>query len=284
MKLPWFRRNFISRRWLDRCFLDIPDAALRTLTGRTHWPPYSLRAFVGGARNFEQVGAWFLNEFKGCGLFSRGDRVLDIGCGCGRLAYALATDSDLIAFEVTYVGMDVDASGVRWCARHITPENPKFTFFQADCFNASYNPHGKIAPENYRFPFPDGSFNTILFSSVLTHVLAPEMGQYIAETARLLAPGGRAYTSFFLYKSAEEAAAGSTRHGIAFPFEREGYALHREDYPSNAVAYQEDYVRAIVEQSGLCVREPTLYGIQDVLYLTKPVSKQPRADSGEAER
>lgn len=271
MKFRWFRRSFIGRRWLDRCFLDIPDAVLRTLTGRGHWPPYSLRAFVGGAHNFDRVGAWFLNEFKGRSLFSRGDRVLDIGCGCGRLAYALATDSDVIASELTYVGMDVDPSGVRWCARHITPKNPKFTFFQADCYNASYNPHGKIAAANYRFPFPDGSFEVILLSSVLTHVFAPEMRQYISEAARLLVPGGQAYTSFFLYNSAKEAAAGSTRHGIAFPFEREGYALHCEHYPSNAVAYQEDYVRAIVDQLGLCVREPALYGIQDVLYLTKAV-------------
>src|SRR5579884_2831753 len=124
--IPWFRRRFTARRQLDRIFLDFPDLLWRAATGRRHWPPYSLRAFVGGAQGFDAVGAWFLNEFRSLGLFAAGTRILDIGCGCGRLASALAGDAALRTLGVQYTGMDVDAAAVRWCARHITPANPRF--------------------------------------------------------------------------------------------------------------------------------------------------------------
>src|SRR5450432_676701 len=145
MKIPWLRRNFMARRWLDRMFLDAPDYALRAVTGRNHWPPYSLRAFVGGAQRFDEVGRWFLEEFRRLGLFSRGSAVLDIGCGCGRLAYTLAADEALRELEVSYAGMDVDRSSISWCQRQITPLNPRFAFYHADCYNPSYNP-GELSP------------------------------------------------------------------------------------------------------------------------------------------
>ena len=270
MKLPWLRRNFLARRWLDRLFLDAPDYAIRLATGRSHWPPYSLRSFVGGAQRFDEVGRWFLAEFQGLGLFSHGTRVLDIGCGCGRLSYTLATDEALRELEVAYTGMDVDQASIRWCQRHITPLNPKFDFYHADCYNPSYNPHGSIAAARYRFPHQDSSFHVVLLTSVLTHVLEEELRHYLSEVFRLLVPGGIAYASFFLYQSASEAATGMERHGIAFPFSKAHLALNREDYPTNAVAYEEAFVRSVVRETGLRVMEPARYGAQDLLLLERP--------------
>ena len=265
MKVPWLRRNFLARRRLDRIFLDAPDYALRAATGRSHWPPYSLCAFVGGAQRFDDVGHYFLAEFQRLGLFSSGTRVLDIGCGCGRLSYTLATDEAVRQLEVRYTGMDIDQASIRWCQRHITPLNPKFDFYHADCYNPSYNPHGSIAAAQYRFPHDDSSFQLILLTSVLTHVLEDELRHYLSEVSRLLAPGGVAYASFFLYQT----TPGSERHGIAFPYVKGHLALNREDFPTNAVAYQEAFVRSLVGETGLRVREPARYGAQDLLLLER---------------
>jgi len=269
VKIPWLRHNFLARRWLDRLFLDAPDFVVRVLTHRRHWPPYSQRSFVGGARAFDQVGAWFLGELQGLGLFSQGIQVLDIGCGCGRLAYTLATDAALRELQIVYTGMDVDRASIHWCERSISPQNPRFTFYHADCYNASYNPRGTIAAANYRFPHANASFQLILLTSICTHVLEQDLRHYIDEVARLLAPGGVAYATFFFYDTSETVTSGSARHGIAFPFVRGHSAVNRQDFPTNAVAYDEAFVRELVRQAGLQVIEPTRYGVQDVLLLTR---------------
>ena len=107
-------------------------------------------------------------------------------------------------------------------------------------------------------------------TSVLTHVLEEDLRHYLAEVFRLLAPGGIAYASFFLYQNAAEAATGMKRHGIAFPFSKGHLALNREDYPTNAVAYEEAFVRSVVRDTGLRVVEPARYGTQDLLLLERP--------------
>jgi SAM-dependent methyltransferase len=269
MKVPWFRRHFLFRRQLDRIFLDAPDAIFRRMTGRGDWPPYSLRSFVGGAKNFDRVGRVFLDDFRRLGLFNRGTRILDIGCGCGRIARAFAEDGRLQELQVSYTGMDIDRASVEWCQRHITPLNDRFRFYQADCFNPSYNPHGSAAADAYVFPHPDASFDLILATSVMTHLLENDMRHYLAEVSRMLAPGGVAYASFFLFPSLDLAATGAERHGIRFPFRMGNSAVNREDHPTNAVAYGEPYVRSAVQEFGLEIIEPTLYGLQDVLFLTK---------------
>src|SRR6185369_5126267 len=140
---------------------DLPDAAFRRLTGRSHWPPYSLRSFVGGAWNFDRVGNAFLEEFWRLGLLRRSSRMLDIGCGCGRIAYPLAADQRVRDLEILYTGMDIDQASVEWCQRQITPSNRNFTFYWANCFNRSYNPQGSTAASGYVFPHPNAAYDLI---------------------------------------------------------------------------------------------------------------------------
>jgi hypothetical protein len=89
------------------------------------------------------------------------------------------------------------------------------------------------------------------------------------EIARLLAPGGLVYATFFLYETSEEVVGGIARHGIAFPFVRGHCAVNREDRQTDAVAYRESFVRELFQQVGLRVIEPARYGVQDVLLLTR---------------
>jgi SAM-dependent methyltransferase len=269
MQIPWFRRDFLLRRQLDRLFLDLPDAAFRWLTGRGDWPPYSLRSFVGGAQSFDRVGSAFLDQFWSLGLFSRGVRILDVGCGCGRIASALAKDRRLQELGVRYMGMDVDRASVEWCQRHITPANDRFSFYQADCLNPTYNPRGAVTADAYVFPHPDASFDLILLTSVMTHLLERDMLHYLSEASRMLAPGGVAYASFFLHESFAAAGEGAARHGIRFPARIGNSAVNREDHPTNAVAYEEPFVRGALQELGLEIIGSPLYGTQDILLLAK---------------
>jgi SAM-dependent methyltransferase len=269
MKVSSLRHRFLARRRLHRLFLDFPDAVFRRLSGRADWPPYSLRSFVGGARDFDRVGSALLDELWRLGLFGRGTRILDVGCGCGRIARALALDRKLRELEIFYTGMDIDRESVEWCQRHITAVDKRFAFYRADCFNRSYNPRGSMAAGVYPFPHPDAAFDLILLTSVMTHLLDHELYHYLAELSRLLAPSGVTFASFFLYGSLDDAAAGSVRHGIRFPFPQGNCAVSCLDYPTNAVAYDESYVRRTAAELGFEIIGPAMYGIQDVLLLGK---------------
>lgn len=267
MRIPWLRRNFLARRHLDRIFLDVPDAVLRSLRGNSGWPPYSLRSFVGDASGFERVGRGFIEDLKKLGLVRRGTRVFEIGCGCGRLAWPLAADETLRDLGLSYTGMDIDHANIDWCQRHISPLHSRFLFYHADCQNASYNPRGSIAASSYHFPHPDASFDLILLTSVFTHVLPDELTHYLSEIARLLVPDGTAYASFFLYGSQSESDR-ADRHPLEFTAAGNDHAVNRKDFPLNAVAFNEDFVRKAIHRAGLKLLGLPRYGSQDLLLIT----------------
>jgi SAM-dependent methyltransferase len=276
MEIPWLRRNFLARRRLDRIFLDVPDAIYRSVTGRRHWPAYSLRAFVGGIDDFEGASHWFLEDFTQLKLLGPGSRILDIGCGCGRVAYGLATSRRLKEWAVSYAGMDVDRDCIRWCARNIAPLNREFRFYHVDAFNPSYNPAGSAEASKAPFPHAAESFDLILATSVFTHLLPADLDHYFSESARVLAPGGVVYASFFLLNARDGDSPDERRHLATFGSAFGHYAVNRTDLPTNAVAYDEGYIPELAGRVGLEKRGPIRYGAQDVLLLTRTAPRPVR--------
>jgi SAM-dependent methyltransferase len=96
-----------------------------------------------------------------------GGRILDWGCGCGRVAYYFATRVP----EATLVGCDIDAEAVAWCREHLRGE------------------FVHVAPMPPT-PFADGSVDLILACSVLTHLTEAVQDVWLREMRRVLVPGG----------------------------------------------------------------------------------------------
>src|SRR5688572_11865166 len=86
-------------------------------------PPLRLR-FVGDG-DFCSVGEQLASLVLEHGDVRPGSRLLDIGCGVGRVALPLAR---LLPDDVTYEGFDVVRGAVRWCRSRITPNHPSFRF------------------------------------------------------------------------------------------------------------------------------------------------------------
>ena len=99
------------------------------------WKVYS-RTIGGG--DFERVGARYLQRFVEIGELGPNDRVLDVGCGVGRMAVPLTS---YLSPEGSYRGFDVVEESVRWCTRRITPHYDTFRFDHAHVYNKHYNPH-----------------------------------------------------------------------------------------------------------------------------------------------
>ncbi len=110
---------------------DALDLLLRRSDGLT--PPR--RLIFPGARNFRNIGEEFLGHFIVLGELKPNERVLDIGCGAGRMAVPL---TKYLSSEGSYVGIDVVSGGITWCTKNIAKKYPNFRFYLASIHNKRY--------------------------------------------------------------------------------------------------------------------------------------------------
>lgn len=229
---------------------DVADRALGRRDALT--PPRRLQQIVGDS-DFVQTGDEFGALLDRLEVLDPTARVLDIGCGAGRIARALA---GRLRPPASYDGFDVMADAIGWCATQYPRTPVPFRFVHADIENAMYNPGGVVAPTEYRFPYDDAAFDLVLATSVFTHLLAGTAVHYLAEGARVLAPGGVLFTTWFLMRPEPSPAA-------AFRFTRirdGGAAVADPALPEAAVAYDAAWVEGELARHGLALREPPLLG------------------------
>lgn len=145
--------------------LPMPPARLRQLTTASA----SVEWFVeSGRAGADSIRA--LLDDNGVRLPPT-SRLLDFGCGCGRVLRHWA------GTEMTVHGCDYNADLIAWCRRHL-----QF---------ASVETNDLAPPLSY----PDGTFDLVYALSVFTHLPAPLQAPWIAEMARVLAPGGHLIVS-----------------------------------------------------------------------------------------
>lgn len=139
-------------------------------------PPPALRARVTGTEReewFRSSGAMAIEDISSA-LATLGrslddfQRIYDFGCGCGRISLPL---SDLVpASRLTATDADVEATD--WLRGRL-PE-------------AGVAANGDLPP----LPYGDDSFDLIIGWSVMTHLPEDFQDAWLAELARVLAPGG----------------------------------------------------------------------------------------------
>ena len=223
--------------------LDLRDTVSRRRDRLT--PPRRLD-FVGHS-DFTATGDEFMAHFVELGGLQPGERVLDVGCGIGRMARPLA---GYLSSDGSYDGFDVNRDGIAWCRRRYR-RHPNFRFEVADLFNARYNPRGSQRADEYRFPYEDASFDFVVATSVFTHLLEADATHYVAECARVLAPGGRLFATFFLLTGSSRALIEEGKAGLAFTDIDQRVAILDEALPEEAVAYDDEWVFEALRTNGL---------------------------------
>lgn len=101
--------------------------------------------------------------------FGRGARVVEVGCGSGAVARALAARADV----GDVVGVD-PSPGFLERARELAADLPELSFVEGDAA---------------ALPFDDGWADVVVSHTVLCHVAEPAVA--LAEASRILRPGGR---------------------------------------------------------------------------------------------
>jgi SAM-dependent methyltransferase len=234
----------------------LKDFVNRAIHGELDLPPWWLRD-VGDA-DFRAAGQEFLQLFIELAKLQPDERVLDIGCGCGRMALPL---TGYLSQKGSYYGLDIVEEAIHWCQQHITPRFPHFQFLHSDLYNERYNPTGRYLAKEYGFPFEDHSFDFIFLTSIFTHLLPDDTRNYLGEVARLLDPAdGRAFITFFLLNQTQQSLADQGLNAIDFKFGIGPYRMRDSAIPESAIAYQEAYVDDLLSQNGLEMAGPIRYG------------------------
>lgn len=241
-----------------RAVISLPAEVADRVSGRRDplVPPRRLW-FVGGGADFVSSGRRLAGQIADVTELADHDRVLEVGCGIGRIAGPMTGH---IGPEGSYDGFDIVGRAIRWCQRNITPRHPNFNFRHADVYNRKYNPRGTISPAEYRFPYADGSFDVVYLTSVFTHMLHAEVEHYTGEIARVLAPGGRAFLTYFLLDDDVRARMASGASTLVFDVPVDGAMTIHAGTPETAVAFEEADVRQMLTARGLAVGEPVRYG------------------------
>jgi len=188
-----------------------------------------LNGFVlGGTTDFKRLDA-AAEAISGKG-FAGYPRILDWGCGCGRVARFTARVPG-----VALTGCDIDADNVAWCTAHLA---------------------GSYALTTVRppLPFADASFDLVYGVSVFTHMREPLQDAWLAELARVAAPGallmmtvhGRTALDYAQLSPDDYLALGKrvSEQGLYVSSSNtqiDGHALHEGEYVN--VFHDPDYLR-----------------------------------------
>jgi SAM-dependent methyltransferase len=279
IKLVSFIRRFVPVPALFKSYLYLrytPQDLLDVARGRRDpLVPPRRRIFIGGGE-FRQIGDEFFGYFLNYGEIQPHHRILDIGCGIGRMSrpFVPFLDRSRGRFE----GFDIDGGGIDWCREHYK-SYPNFRFQLADIYNKFYNPSGKVRAEEFIFPYADANFDFAFATSVFTHMPLPSIARYLKETARVLAPGGRALLTVFLWNPESQALVAQGKARLRF---REHGDLIVVDpvVPEDAIAIRQADWENVLKEAGLKSEGDVLWGnwcgrtsftsFQDMVLVRKP--------------
>jgi SAM-dependent methyltransferase len=138
----------------------LPSASLRFLVAGTDDLGVFLELGRNGAELVQQMPGRHGRELTDIG------RVLDFGCGCGRVVRHLAGAGAEI------YGCDPNPHAIRWCETHL--------------------PFGRYAVTSLTppLPYPDAHFGLVYAFSVFTHLSVELQRAWMDEIHRVVAPGG----------------------------------------------------------------------------------------------
>ncbi|GGM53145.1 class I SAM-dependent methyltransferase [Microbacterium saperdae] len=209
--------------------------------------PESLQRRLNGGTE-AHIGAHYADVVMKDRSLPADARILDLGCGYGRVALDLA---ERLSDDQRYVGLDPHAEAIEWAQENIGRERPNFRFELIDVVSKPYNPDGELDGARFRFPFEDDSLDRVFMISVLTHVDLATVRNYLEEAARVLKPDtGRLVATIFLLDREVDRliAAGRSEYRLAWQI-GESRVENREN-PELVIAHPLDRVLDILHDAG----------------------------------
>ena len=208
--------------------------------------------------------------------------VLDVGCGCGRIATAL---TQYLGGSTEYVGVDILPGLVAFGRRYITPRFPQFRFLLLDEDNKTYDwwrEKGSVMDlTQLSDARPEASVDLAISVSLFTHLDYEAAVTILAAIGRMLASQGQAFITFFVVDDEARRGIAGGQTGFRFAHRTPSGELFAEkpDDPTYAVGYSVEKLDQLIRSAGLR-REQWIRGywsqgnsgqtFQDAVVLRKP--------------
>jgi ubiquinone/menaquinone biosynthesis C-methylase UbiE len=196
-----------------------------------------------GRGDFEAMGKEYVEKLKRLTGLQAEHSILDIGCGIGRIAIPL---TKFLNTTGRYEGFDVVQLGINWCKKHIETVYPNFHFRFIPILNDLYNLSATESAENIKFPYSN-TFDRILLISVVTHMQADAVSQYLKEVQRLLKDDGFCFCTFF--HITDEIL--QQQNNTFFPHHFDGYSLHNLKVKDANIGFHTSYLYKMIDDAGL---------------------------------
>ena len=236
----------------------LPDIVKKVSGKNDELIPPGRMIFTGSnSENFKEGGEEYFEFFKLYGSIKPVEHILDIGSGIGRMALPL---TGFLSAKGAYDGFDIVPMGVKWCQENITARFPNFKFQVADIYNKEYNSSGRLKARDFRFPYPDGTFDFVFATSVFTHMFLEDIEHYLAEASRVMKRGGRCILTFFLMNPEAAALIAAKKSSIDFKHKLGEIYVVDKLIPEEAVCVPEEIIRALFTKHGLEIVEPIRFG------------------------
>ena len=217
-------------------------------------PPNHLRVRVGvGNQMFRNQHLclrsgtnYWLNAFADqiCRFDSN---IVEIGCGYGRKAYHLLNyELQGQRFSGTYHGVDIDEELLAF-ARKKFPA-PQYSFQLTPHKSQTYGTTAASDGVQCRIEREDDSQDFLFSTSLVTHLLEPELLNYITQSYRVLRPGGFTQMNFFCMDFLRDKKILGSRWTFAHRIGRAH--VESQQYPEAAVAYNQEDMIAFYRNAG----------------------------------
>lgn len=147
-----------------------------------------------GIEHFKRSGCLQFNELMQRFRVDDDWTILDMGCGCGRMAFPF---SEYLSEKGKYIGFDVWSDGIEWCNENIRKD------FQFKCLHAAnnyyYEDESSAEKNDFSLGFIKEQTVDLVFAiSVFTHLKKEDAKIYLAEISKLLKTKRCAYITCFI--------------------------------------------------------------------------------------
>jgi ubiquinone/menaquinone biosynthesis C-methylase UbiE len=200
-----------------------------------------------GAGDFVQIGDRIANRMIiECG-FKPDQKVLDVGCGIGRIARPF---TKYLNIQGEYYGFDVVKPGVLWCNKHYK-QFSNFHFDYVPVSNDLYNDTANVNDWEFNFPYYDKYFDLVASISVFAHMQQKGVQNYFREIARVLKTGKNCFATFFIMNAERKL---NFENGRSFFKYKEGQQYLHDRYVKDAnVAYDYTLIEKFATTAGLII-------------------------------